>query len=432
MQITEQYLMSSNGLVLLNNLFFSAVEGIIIVNESGGIMLANDRADKLFGYEKGELIGVNIDMLVPKDYQHHHHTHRDQFFKSPSSRRMGEGRDLSGLRKNGDTFPLEISLSFLTHDNSKLVVAFVTDISTRKRQEQALNESRKKLQEYATKLESKVKERTRELEHLNLGLQSQIRERKLAEEALKESLAELKKAEEEILHSLEKQKEVNELKSRFISMASHEFRTPLTTIQSSADLIGKYQNTDQQPKREKHITRIKGAVHNLTNILNDYLSLEKLESGVVKVNNQIFSLQKLLSGCMEAFELALKSSQNINIIDQKPVDNISSDQHILKNVLMNLVSNAIKYSEDDIDIIIDKMEDNIVLTVKDRGIGIPEKEQQMLFERFFRAENVINIQGNGLGLNIVLRYMGLIDGSISFKSTEGVGSEFTITFPEKT
>ncbi|MEQ8240317.1 MAG: ATP-binding protein, partial [Cyclobacteriaceae bacterium] len=349
-----------------------------------------------------------------------------------SSRRMGEGRDLSGLRKNGDTFPLEISLSFLTHDESKLVVAFITDISTRKRQEQALKESRKKLEEYATELESKVKERTRELEHLNLGLQSQIRERKLAEEALKDSLAELKKAEEEILDSLEKQKEVNELKSRFISMASHEFRTPLTTIQSSADLIGKYQNTDQQPKREKHITRIKGAVHNLTNILNDYLSLEKLESGVVKVNNQTFSLKKLLSDCLEAFELGLKTSQNINLLNKAEVDHITSDQHILKNVLMNLISNAIKYSEDDIDIIINKVEENIVLIVKDRGIGIPDKEQQMLFERFFRAENVVNIQGNGLGLNIVLRYMDLIGGSISFESTEGIGSEFSISFPART
>ena len=160
-----------------------------------------------------------------------------------------EGWGKVELQKNGDTFPLEISFSFLAHENSKLAVAFGTDISTRRRQEQALNDSHKKLQEHAKELESKVRERTQELEHLNQDLQSQISELKLAEEALKESLKELKKAETEILHSLEKEKEVNELKSCFISMASHEFRTPLTTVNLSADLIGKYKNSAQQANR---------------------------------------------------------------------------------------------------------------------------------------------------------------------------------------
>lgn len=425
--------MSDTGLELLNKIFLSAGEGIIIVNEEGLITLSNKRAEELFKYDSGELTGKVIEDLIPQKYREKHVGYRKNYIKRPVSRPMGSGLDLVGLKKNGETFPLEISLGYVTHEDSTLVVAFITDITARKEQENALLESRKKLEGHANELESKVKDRTRELEHLNLGLKIQIRERKLAEKALKESLEEINKAKQNVLKSLSKEKELNEMKSRFISMASHEFRTPLTTILSSANLIGKYTEGGQQENREKHIQRIKTSVQNLTNILNDFLSLEKLESGAIKRQTELFRIEQLLDEIRGEFEHTLRQGQVLKIVTEDKLPDIISDPHIIKNTLINLVSNAVKYSPEGKPIIIEAFRkgNNITIIVEDEGIGIPKKEQKNLFRRFFRAENVTNIQGTGLGLNIVKRYLDLIEGNITFSSEEGKGSKFIITFPVK-
>lgn len=432
MELSSEYLMSRSGLELLNKIFLSAGEGIIIVNSQGEIVMANKRSEELFGYNEAELLGKVIENLIPKEYHHKHVKDRQGYVKHPKSRPMGIGKDLVGLKKDGTTFPLEVSLSFITHLNQKLVVAFITDISTRKQQEAALAESRTKLEQYAHDLETKVRERTKELEHLNLGLKSQIRERKLAEAALKESLEEVKKAETEILKALEKEKELNELKSRFISMASHEFRTPLTTILSSANLIGRYPQSEDQEKRIKHINRVRNSVQNLTNILNDFLSLEKLESGAISLKLVHFSLKEIYDEIMEAMELALKPGQDIHSEFDPRINQIICDQHLIKNICLNLLSNAIKYSPENSNIAfsIKESKDSVIqIRVKDEGIGIPKNEQDKLFQRFYRAENATNIQGTGLGLNIVKRYLDLLKGDISFSSKEGLSTEFIVNFP---
>ena len=221
MKIGSQDIVSSEGLELLENLFKSSGEGIMLFNGKGEVVMSNPRAREMFGYDEGEVLGHRVEKFVPKKAQKKHEGYRKDYIKHPEPRRMGIGRDLAGLRKDGTTFPLEISLSYMQHNDEKLVVAFITDISIRKENEKKLEEQRKKLEEYTTELERKVKARTSELEHMNLGLQSQIQERKLAEEALKQSLEDLKNAEQEILKTLEKEKELGELKSRFVSMASH-------------------------------------------------------------------------------------------------------------------------------------------------------------------------------------------------------------------
>lgn len=431
MQITSEYLMSDSGLELLNKIFLGAGEGIIIVNEAGYITLANKRAEELFKYEGGELTGKVIEDLIPQKYREKHVGYRNKYVKKPVSRPMGSGLDLVGLKKNGETFPLEISLGYVNHEDSTVIVAFITDITARKEQEKALYESRKQLENHASELESKVKDRTRELEHLNLGLKIQIRERKLAETALKESLEEIQKAKQDVLHALSKEKELNEMKSRFISMASHEFRTPLTTILSSANLISKYTKGEQQENREKHIKRIKTSVQNLTNILNDFLSLEKLESGAIMLKMEHFSIQKLLEEIRGEFEHSLKKGQVMQVRIEDHIPTINSDPHILKNIIINLLSNAIKYSEEGKTITVEvfRQKNDLTLMVEDEGIGIPAGEQKNLFQRFFRAKNVTNIQGTGLGLNIVRRYTDLLNGKITFSSEEGKGSKFMVTFP---
>jgi PAS domain S-box-containing protein len=411
MSLTAQLITSTKGLELLNKIFLGAGEAILIVGSNGEIKLVNRRAEEIFGYEQNELINKPIEDLIPKKYGHEHVKKREAYIKNPVTRPMGIGKNLTGLRKNGDEFPVEVSLGHVEHLEDKLVVAFVSDITLRKQQEDSLRKNQIQLKEYAEQLEAKVNARTQELEHSNLGLKSQIRERKLAEQALQESLAELTKAEQELQKALINEKELNEMKSRFISMASHEFRTPLTTIESSADLIARYEESHQQEKRLKHISRIKTSVQNLTNILNDFLSLEKLESGVINLNLEKIKLKDMFEEVEDMFEFTLKGSQQLQISSIPDVE-VYTDPHILKNIIINLLSNAIKYSHDDglIEITTSHSNDLLTVVVKDYGIGISEADQKNLFQRFFRAENATNIQGTGLGLNIVKRYLELLKG----------------------
>ncbi len=422
--------MSDRGLKLLSQLFQSAGEGMMVFNSEGKVQAMNPRAEELFGYQESELLGKTMEQLVPEKLRGGHIAHREKYIAKPSRRSMGAGMDLSGQRKDGSTFPIEISLNYVEQNQEILVVAFITDISLRKEQERLLERQREELKKQTLELESKVKDRTRELEHLNLGLQSQIQERRLAERALKKSLEDVRKAEQEVKKSLEKERELSELKSRFVSMASHEFRTPLTTIASSANLIAKYPNTDQQADREKHITRIGKSVTNLTGILNDFLSLEKLESGAVHVNVSEVTLHEVLEEAIRDMEVTLKKGQEI--ICKKAEDvSFRTDPHLLKNLIYNLISNASKYSDEgkSIWVICIPKKDQLEIEIRDEGIGIPMDEQKNLFERFFRAANVTNIQGTGLGLHIVLKYVDLLGGKITFESKVGKGSSFIINLP---
>lgn len=412
---------------LLGKLFHSSREGIMFFNEKAEIEMMNPRSVEMFGYTETELLGKPVEILVPKNVKGKHEHHRNDYISHPSPRQMGVGRDLSGVRKDGSSFPLELSLNYLKHEDQTLIVAFITDITIRKENEKMVTDQKQKLEAYNAELEKMVKARTSELERTNLGLQSQIQERRLAEKALKDSLNELQKAEQEILKSLEKEKELGELKSRFVSMASHEFRTPLTTILSSANLITKYSEGDQQASREKHSNRIQSNVQSLTAILNDFLSLEKLEKGVQEINKTTVEVYELLEELND--EMTLKKSQKLNYELSNTL--ITTDRRILKNILINLISNASKYSaeSDEIHMRIQTESDSVRISVIDNGIGIPKKEQKNLFERFFRAGNATNIQGTGLGLNIVRKYADLIGAEITFESEEEKGSTFSVILP---
>ena len=240
-----------------------------------------------------------------------------------------------------------------------------------------------------------------------------------------------KNAEEQLEHALQKEKELNELKSRFVSMASHEFRTPLTSILGSTDLIELYAEKGRTDKFAKQIRRIKSSVDNLTSILNDFLSLEKLESGKVFFQPEVVKMKSFIQQLLEEVSLLTKDNQKINVKHQG-VDEVLIDKHLVKNIILNLVSNAIKYSpaNKDVDLHTVLQENTLVIEVKDRGIGIPEKDQKLMFNRFFRASNVENIKGTGLGLTIVKRYLDVMGGSISFTSKEGKGTTFQVKIPQ--
>jgi PAS domain S-box-containing protein len=242
-------------------------------------------------------------------------------------------------------------------------------------------------------------------------------------------ITEQKRAEEDIQVILRREKELNEMKSRFVSLASHEFITPLSVILSSVSLIEKYPETGQQDQRLKHIHRIKSNVNNLKQILNDFLSLEKLEGGVIQNCPVEADLIHLTREVIQDMDGSLREGQHILLQTDGASRPLFVDIQLLRNILNNLLSNAIKYSPKglSIDCTLSFHPTNIDIAVKDQGLGIPPEEQEHLFERFFRAGNTAGISGTGLGLSIVKRYLDLMGGEIHVTSAPGEGSTFTVT-----
>ncbi len=240
------------------------------------------------------------------------------------------------------------------------------------------------------------------------------------------NITQQKNAEKEIYNSLQKEKDLNELKSKFVSMASHEFRTPLSTIMSSASLIKKYTAINEGEKTVRHADRIQNNVKNLTMILNDFLSLEKLENDNIRTENSEINIIECISEVKEDMMMLKKSQQSITLKEDLSNPLIFTDRFVIQNIMTNLVSNAIKYSGDDGNITIELKRKNsdFIIQVIDDGIGISEEDQKRLFQRFYRASNSGNVQGTGLGLHIVKRYIELVKGELIFKSELNKGSIF--------
>lgn len=355
----------------LNAIIETAVDGIITIDGRGIVESMNPAAAKLFGYEAHEIIGKNVKVLMPEPHHAQHDTYIDNYKKTGERKIIGIGRDVRGKRKDGTEFPFKLSISEVHLKDKRLFTGIIHDTSDRER-------------------------------------------------AMEVELA------------LERMNELNELKSRFISTASHEFRTPLTSIGLSANLIDRYKSEEDAPKRKKHIDRIQNSVKTLKTILEDFLSLTKLEEGKIENQPLYFDLKEFCSEIAEEMQELIDGKLQI-IHEHKGIEKVFLDKKLLRNILHNLLSNAIKYSGTGEKVYLTSEVDDkrVSLVVRDEGIGIPVTEQKELFSRFFRAKNVTNIQGTGLGLNIVSRYLELMEGNIRFESEEGVGTTFWLEFPNK-
>ena len=400
-------------------LFNYASIGIIVTDDRGQIINFNKYAESQFGYTKEEVKGKRIEVLVPSRFHNSHVAYRDGFYHHPSPRKMGEGRDLFAVKKDGAEFPVEISLSYYTIGSGTFVIAFVIDITVRKKSERLVIEQKQELEQVA-----------KQITQMNLQLEQKVEDRT---KMLRETLAELEKSKEELSEALNTEKELGELKSRFVTMASHEFRTPLSTILSSAYLLEKYGSNADVEKINKHVQRIKTAVTGMKSILEDFLSLGKLEEGSMKASLTILTPEEFFTEMQDIIyemEQALKPGQKISYIHSGYFP-VMLDKNFLKNILLNLISNAIKFSKENsvIDILADISENELTIVVKDHGIGISEEDKQHLFERFFRAKNAVNIQGTGLGLHIVIKYLALMNGTIEFESELEKGTSFIIHIP---
>lgn len=489
-------------------LFECATIGILVTNEEGIIELSNPCAEKLFGYSPAELIGKTVETLIPRDLSRKHQHHRESYFSKPKARPMGLGMELYALKKNGEVFPVEISLGHYELEGEKLAVAFVTDISDRVKSKKIVAEreawfrnmadnspvmiwvsdetsqctyfnntwlqftGRSLEQEvgigwadgvhfddlgrcieiYAEafdkrqpfKMEYRLKRNDGQYRWIQdvgkptyssedvftgfIGSCSDIHEQRMMKEEL-ERLVHQRTTE--LNDALKSEKDMNELKSRFVSMAAHEFRTPLSVVLSSTALVEQYTAEDKNERIKKHLNRIRYSVTNLTNILNDFLSLDKLEQGKVEIEWQTFDIQQFIQSLIDDAQSLKKSGQLIHLSYQGRAE-VMSDQKKLRYILMNLLSNALKYSGEGSDVKVNVTNDQgLFVAVEDQGIGIPEEEQKFMFSKFFRAANTENIQGTGLGLTIVKRYVELMNGAISFRSSPGMGTIFMIELPSK-
>lgn len=530
----------------LHALFENASIGMVIVNARGKIVLVNQFLLQQFGYTLEELIGKDLELLVPQRFRKAHSGHRTSFFHQPQNRPMGIGLDLYAVSKAGKEFPVEVSLTHFSSDGEPYAAAYISDITVRKAAENALSELN-------DSLEQKVKERTRALSETVDKLGIQFREAKTKDRALQKlngylsnilnhagamitavdpdgiielynpaaeqslgytaeevigrhtmalffdraeietrtqelsqelkqdihpgvetvfakariglphrqewtyvrkdgsrfpvmltvtalhhalqditgfliiaiDITDRKKAEAELLIALRKAKELNELKSKFVSIASHEFRTPLSTILSSVQLISQYRESSEQDKRERHVQRIVSSINMLTDIINDFLSVGKIEEGKIQVHVQEFNVREYILQVIKELKSICKEGQRIDYSHQGD-EQVQTDPTLFKHILINLLSNAVKFSPEHapISITTQKLSGQLKLSVKDHGIGIPAPDQQHLFELFYRASNADHIQGTGLGLHIIKRYTELLNGEIRCNSVVGKGTEF--------
>ena len=402
----------------MTSLFENATEGIILTDRKGKIILVNPAAQRMFQYEEHELVGKTVEVLLPKKARHAHVALRESFHEDPGNRVMGHGRDLHGERKDGTEFPVEVSLSHYKKTNDTFAIAFIVDITHRKQIENNLVTQKQELEKISA-----------DIRKLNAQLEVKVEERTLI---LKEALQKLERSQTELSEALDKERELNEIKSRFVSMASHEFRTPLSTVLSSASLISKYQTSEDQEKRDRHIQKIKDSVRQLNDILEDFLSLGKLDEGKVTTSKSNVNVSDLVTETVEEMRGLTKQGQQISMTHTGSTT-IFTDKKLLKNILMNLLSNAIKFSPENgmIKVTSDLNNGTYHLSVVDNGIGISAEDQSHLFSSFFRAKNATNIQGTGLGLHIVKRYADLLDGEVKLKSKLNEGTTITIKIPQQ-
>jgi len=388
---------------LLNAIIENAIDGIITINERGIVESINPSACRLFLYTPDEVIGKNISVLMPSPDREKHDSYIQNYKSSGIPHIIGHDRDVLGRKKDGNIFPFRLGVSEVKFEGQRIFAGFIHDMSHQK-------EAENRLMQYTQHLEELVKDRT---------------------QTLNETIQALTITQEEVSSTLEKEKELNKIKSRLLSMASHEFRTPLSTIQLSTALLQRYVENIDNPKIETHIRKIKSAIVNLTTILNDFLLLEKAESNKITLEISTFNLQDFIKEIIGELKLLTKKKQKIIITPNTEIILVKLDKNLLKNCIINLVSNAIKYSGEETEIELSTSITNtmVILNVKDNGIGIPEEDHKNLFEAFFRAHNTGNIPGTGLGLHIVSRYVSLMNGTISFQSAVDEGTLFTIELP---
>jgi PAS domain S-box-containing protein len=362
------------------DLLESTPDGIVMANPTGHIVIANSQAERLFGYESGELRGKSVDTLLPERYRQAHVGHRSNYFLQPRKRAMGSGLDLAGLRKDATEFPIEISLSPLHTEESAFVMSAIRDISERKNFEKALQEK-------------------------NIELAS-----------------------------------ANQAKDRFLASMSHELRTPLNAIIGFTGTLLMLLPGPLTQDQEKHLRTVQGSARHLLALINDLLDVAKIEAGKHDLRLEAVDCRSVVEEVIATLRpQAEGKGLAFELIASAPLEMLRSDRRALSQIIINLTSNAIKFTDRGairIELSQQRETDTSLVTkirVEDTGVGMTPEEQAKLFAAFSRVNTDVarGIEGTGLGLHLSQKLATLLEGEILVESEKGRGSQFTLVLREK-
>ena len=408
----------------------ATLDGVFTVDIGGVVRSANARAVEIFGRDEGTLVGSDILSLMTTRYANAERAYRHAHGETSLAMAVDRAVDVAGVRDDRRSFPFRLSVRRVGRGASAYFLCLVHDLSGVRNSAQKILAINEQARERGDAFERMVDERTAQLRQTvddlavaNRRLEREIRERESIARALQKREVQL----ERLLH---KERELSELRSRFVSMASHEFRTPLTTMLSSVEVID-MAVPQAPPILSKHTRRIRESIGYLRNVLEDFLQLGKLDVRGTDLHVSEFDLRRLIEGLVEDLSLMCKPGQDIELRFEGDLGPTAHSANGLRIVLTNLVTNAIKYSGEGtaIDLHVARRADAVELRVHDEGIGIPASELPYLFERFFRASNAEAIKGTGLGLHIVSRYVAAMGGSIRVESESAPGTTFVAEVP---
>ncbi|OGU62696.1 MAG: hypothetical protein A2X60_18215 [Ignavibacteria bacterium GWF2_35_20] len=388
----------------------TANDSIITMDNKGIIISWNKAAEQTFGYTFSEVSGKKIQIILGKKYKPLQPAAFSAGKIARDSKMPAKTIRLEAVSKDKTLFPVELSLSVWEANDRTYYTAIIRDISVRVKTEQ-------ELKTYRNHLEELVKARTKELDQAN--------------ELLRQKIAKDEEFEMMLQQSLEKEKELSEMKSRFISTTSHEFRTPLTSILSSAELLQRYNKRWDEIKRNEHLNRIKSSVDYLVNLLDDVLTISRTEAGKITFKPSMVKLKELILSYIEETKSLLKENHKLKLNYKTKQEEFYLDPKLLKFIISNLLSNAIKYSPagGNIELKITTSNGQLIIEVKDEGIGIPAEDKDSIFSAFYRTKNVNEISGTGLGLAIVKRAVDLHHGEIDVESEINKGTTIITKIP---
>ena len=367
-----------------------APDAILEVNEEGRILILNEAVERMFGYSRAELLGSNVDQLVPGSMRGGHAQHRAGYAQHPNTRPMGTGLELQGQRKDGSLFPVEISLSPNWIEGSLHVIASVRDITERKSVENRIRALREQYTAELTSKNDQLEARNREVER------------------------------------------ANRQKNEFLASMSHELRTPLHTIIGFSELLTEQLEGPLGEKQQRFVGHILQDARHLLELINEILDISKIESGRLELKRESFDfsqvVEEVLAGIRHQAVTKSITLENKNRFH----DSLHADRLRVKEILYNLLNNAVKFTPEGGRVWLEgySERDTLHVSVSDTGIGIPEKEHPAIFEKFYQVGDTTGVrEGTGLGLPITKHLVELHGGTIKVESRPGQGSTFYLTLP---